>query len=67
MTRAIYWTSSRARSRREGEGPEQETILDAAIACQSGGHRADWHQEEPNGWPMLSSGKSFEGWFQLRW
>ena len=41
MTRAIYWTCSRARRQREGEGPEHKRPLDVPLghASTGGDHR----------------------------
>ena len=66
-TRATYWTSSRARSRREGEGVQHKHPLDVRMACQNGGHHQCWHVGEANSWQTLSSRKSFEDRFDLRW
>ena len=52
--RAIYWTSSRARSRREGEGVQHKQPLDMRMACQNDGHHQCWQVGEANSCKLMS-------------
>ena len=74
MTQASCWIGSRARRRREGEGPEQEDALDAANASRARAlhakardHRVHWCTQCHTAGQTMSGGLSFLGRLQLRW